>query len=139
MTQPLPPQTTSGAAWNDSLSHLIRQCTGDSSRWFPKNQDLAFTTLAMAGEVGEVANLVKKVVRGSHELEEVLGDLEEEVVDVLIYLLNLMGAKEFEGVDWMMIWNRKRAFNAARFGPRVEIIDPKFGTYGPTDEERSGE
>jgi NTP pyrophosphatase (non-canonical NTP hydrolase) len=109
VTQPIPP-------FHDGLTFLIAQATADSSRWFPKNQDLAFTTLAMAGEVGEVANLVKKVVRGSITVEDAMDQgLAEEVVDVLIYLVNLMGNPAFLDVNWMEVWHSKREFNARRF------------------------
>lgn len=111
-----PPGDAEQLGWNDGLHFMMRQCKEDSARWFPKSQDLAFTTLAMAGEVGEVANLVKKIVRGSITVEDALDQgLAEEVVDVLIYLLNLMGSKEFEGTDWMKVWHAKRQFNEERF------------------------
>jgi NTP pyrophosphatase (non-canonical NTP hydrolase) len=119
-----------------NLLQMIDECTQDSERWFPGNQDLAFTTLAMAGEVGEVANIVKKVVRGSHELEVVLDDLTEEVVDVLIYLCNLMGAKEFDGVDWSVIWDRKRRFNENRFaGQTTTPTEEYFPPFAAPDAD----
>ena len=115
----------SQAAWNDGLHFLRQQCVADSNRWFPgEAQELPNLVLCMAGEVGEVANLVKKVVRGSITIEEAMDKgLAEEVIDVLIYLLNLMGAKEFKDVDWMDLWYRKRQFNEARFNPIVEATN----------------
>jgi NTP pyrophosphatase (non-canonical NTP hydrolase) len=99
-----------------TLNQLIAQCAEDSTRWFPNNQDLANQVLCMAGEVGEVANIVKKVVRGTHELEDVSSNLTEEIIDVLVYLINLVGNEAFEDVDWSTLWNNKRAFNESRFG-----------------------
>lgn len=109
-----------------NLGQMIDQCTNDSNRWFPEAQDLPTMTLAMCGEAGEVANLVKKIVRGSLTIEDALDyeymnelekdTLQEEVVDVLIYLCNLMGLTEFKDVNWKEIWNDKRNFNEERFG-----------------------
>jgi NTP pyrophosphatase (non-canonical NTP hydrolase) len=96
----------------------MSQATEDSNRWFPgKAQELPNLVLCMCGEAGEVANLVKKIVRGSITIQDAKDrGLEEEIVDVLIYLLNLMGAKEFKDTDWMKIWYAKRIFNEERFG-----------------------
>jgi NTP pyrophosphatase (non-canonical NTP hydrolase) len=97
------------------LQAMITQCTSDSARWFPGAQDLGFTTLAMCGEAGEVANLVKKIVRGSITFEDVYLELPEEIIDVLIYLCNLMGLPEFKDTNWKEIWDAKRRFNEERF------------------------
>jgi NTP pyrophosphatase (non-canonical NTP hydrolase) len=131
-----PPSSTEQAQWNMDLEHLISVCHEDSRRWFPGAQDLPTMVLAMCGEAGEVANLVKKIVRGSLTVEEAMDvdtmadfekdTLQEEVVDVLIYLCNIMGLLEFKDVNWGEIFHDKRAFNEQRFGPR----------YGPTDQER---
>lgn len=98
------------------LSNMIKECVEDSIRWFPGEaqtpQNLA---LCLAGEVGEVANLLKKVVRGSTTMDEILPNLTEEVVDVLIYLCNLMGNPVFKDVDWERIWFDKREYNETRF------------------------
>lgn len=100
------------------LEIMIQQCVSDSTRWFPgKAQRIENLVLAVAGEVGEVANIVKKVVRGSITMEEAIRvhNLPEEIIDTLIYLCNLMGAKEFAGIDWEDIWRRKREYNESRF------------------------
>lgn len=95
------------------LSELVKTAVEDSERWFPDSQGLAFLTLAMAGEVGEVANLVKKVARGTHAFGEVENDLKEEVVDVFIYLMCLAGVLE---MDLEELYHVKRAKNEERFG-----------------------
>lgn len=40
-------------------------------------------------EVGEVANIVKKIVRGDFKLSERKSDIQEELADVFIYLMKL--------------------------------------------------
>jgi NTP pyrophosphatase (non-canonical NTP hydrolase) len=108
------------------MNDMITQCTSDSARWFPgEAQSLANLTLCMCGEAGEVANLVKKIVRGSLTVEQAMDlefmgtldkdTLQEEIVDVLIYLANLMGAEELKDIDWKSIWDAKREFNEKRF------------------------
>lgn len=120
--------TDDQARWNDGLHFLMNQCKQDSERWFPgRTQSLAFMALALAGEVGEVANLIKKVERGTSSFHLVRDELEMEIVDVLIYLCNLMGLPEFESTDWMKVWYEKRAFNQHRFSPEVRVLRKKNG------------
>lgn len=52
-------------------------------------QHLQFLVLSLAGEVGEMANCVKKVVRGDEEYETSKGRIAEELTDVFIYVLKL--------------------------------------------------
>jgi NTP pyrophosphatase (non-canonical NTP hydrolase) len=111
-----------------NLGEMVFDCTSDSNRWFPgEAQSLANQVLCMAGEVGEVANFVKKITRGSITEAEALDPeytvnilgkdtLQEEVVDVLIYLCNLLGNPAFKDVDWQQVWEDKRDFNEQRFG-----------------------
>lgn len=103
-------------AFDEGLRFLVEQCSQDSMRWFPETaNDIPFLTLAMCGEAGEVANLVKKVARKSHTMDDMQHKLAEEIVDVLIYLCNIIGQLP-EELDWAAIWNAKRAFNESRFG-----------------------
>jgi NTP pyrophosphatase (non-canonical NTP hydrolase) len=98
------------------IEHMVRDCVEDSKRWFPgEAQEMPNLVLCIAGEVGEVANIVKKVVRGSLRMEDAMETLPEEIVDVLIYLCNLMGHETFKDVDWRKIWDNKRQFNEMRF------------------------
>jgi NTP pyrophosphatase (non-canonical NTP hydrolase) len=58
-------------------------------------RDLMYDTIAIAGEVGEFANMVKKALRekeynNSFPGEEKLSKMREELVDVFIYLMKLM-------------------------------------------------
>lgn len=104
----------------------INQCETDSNRWFPNaDRGLAFLTLCLAGEVGELANLVKKVERGSALLvrdNKVHREIVDEINDVRVYLYNLMGLQIFDDVNWEDEWNRKRAFNEERFGPKARDV-----------------
>jgi NTP pyrophosphatase (non-canonical NTP hydrolase) len=94
----------------------INQCVADSQRWFPRHQTLSHLVLSLTGEAGELANLVKKVDRGSHSLEELKEKIVGEAIDVLVYLYNIMGLPELHDVDWEVAWNAVRAANEARFG-----------------------
>lgn len=99
------------------LKDLVLQCKLDSQRWFPDtwNDDtsLLYQAVALAGEVGELCNLVKKVQRGTLSLEEARAELGEEAIDVLIYLCNIFALLE---VDPVKIYAIKRRRNEARFG-----------------------
>jgi NTP pyrophosphatase (non-canonical NTP hydrolase) len=124
-----PQELSGGVQWNDGLEFLRQQCREDSMAWFPKTSDnLPFMILAMLGEAGEVANIVKKMMRGSNDLDNevhegftVRDHLAEEIIDVLIYLCNIMGMEEFKDIDWMQVWYAKRAFNQRRFDKKDEL------------------
>jgi NTP pyrophosphatase (non-canonical NTP hydrolase) len=85
-------------------------------------QDLAlrleYLTNALAGEVGEVANLVKKVVRsvvygrGDLRLDNVRQELAEEIADVFTYLLTIAGLL---GLDLEKTYLQKLEKNRKRF------------------------
>lgn len=49
---------------------------------FPADQGLAYTTLGLAGEAGEIANKVKKVIRDGRSTDGIA----DELGDVLWYL-----------------------------------------------------
>lgn len=102
------------------LSEVAREARSNSERWFPAlhDPDRALVplpvhyALALAGEVGEVANLVKKALRrmeGSPPVE----DLSGELADVFIYLMLL--ADEC-GVDLLEAYERKAAICEERWG-----------------------
>lgn len=98
---------------NDLLG-MVHQCRLDTRRWFPnQEEDLGFLGLALAGEVGELCNIIKKVERGTLTLEEARAEMGEEAVDVLIYLCNIFAAL---GVDPTKIYATKRRKNENRFG-----------------------
>lgn len=50
---------------------------------------LSFLLISITGELGEVANIIKKVIRGDFLLSEKKDEISEEVADVFIYLLKI--------------------------------------------------
>ena len=84
----------------------------------PYDEKLLFLATALAGEVGEFANLVKKRHR-----EKVAGkdyhalyqqEIKEELIDVFIYVLILGNLLE---MDIEEQFYRKSAINSKRFSP----------------------
>ena len=115
------------------LGYLSQQCKDDSKRWFPgTSDDLLHMVLGLAGESGEVANLLKKLDRGDYDTTNIKVhtgnvsewptdrklELAEEVVDVLVYAFNIFALL---GVSPDVIYATKRAANERRFGGRVPI------------------
>ena len=52
---------------------------------YPKKQGIEYTTLGMVGEAGEIANKVKKVLRGDYDKDALRQMLAGEIGDVLWY------------------------------------------------------
>jgi NTP pyrophosphatase (non-canonical NTP hydrolase) len=123
-----------------NLQRLIDQCRDDSERWFPEVKDsLAVMALGLNGEAGEVADIIKKVERGSIELEGyVIDDLAEEIIDVLIYLANLMGYLELRHpIEWDHVYDKKREKNEQRFkSGTVDVYKPVPRLTGPLEDYR---
>jgi len=110
------------------ISTGLWKCIAFSREKFPQfweirdGRDLAlrleYLTNALAGEVREAANLVKKVVRGvvygrgDVRLEDVREQLVEEVTDVFIYLLTIAGLL---GIDLEKAYFQKLEKNKRRF------------------------
>jgi NTP pyrophosphatase (non-canonical NTP hydrolase) len=78
---------------------------------------------AVCGELGEAANLIKKIERGDFELDEVRGELADELCDVLTYLDILAHRAGINLAEATIAkWNRV----SVRVGSnvRIEGIDP---------------
>lgn len=104
---------------------LAVQCVEDSKRWFPETANsVAFGVLAMAGEVGELANLVKKVERGSLSMKDSKTKyaIQMELTDVFIYLLQLSALLD---VDLEKSYEIKRAENNRRFTEERRVREEK--------------
>lgn len=104
------------------LAVLARQCLEDSDRWFGDTQapgDLGHHVLALCGEVGELANYVKKVQRRSLSLSDAntRHDVVMEVADIFTYLLNIAGIMN---IDLERVYNIKRSENERRFREQRE-------------------
>lgn len=115
------------------LNRLAGEMRANSERWFPgwHSDRLGMPlrvayTLGLAGEVGEVANVVKKLARDG-ESPERLAQLGPELADCFTYLLLL--AQECE-VDLVAEYEAKVSVNEARWGvsPRPQDRAPRKTT-----------
>ena len=100
-----------------SVGKLSRQCVEDSDRWFGDQKSaksLVHHSLAMAGEVGEFCNIVKKIDRGSQSISDAMvrHQLVMELTDVFVYLLNIAGLLN---IDLEKTYKMVRANNEHRF------------------------
>ena len=110
---------TPRSAASTSLADLARQMRENSERWFPKwhADDLGMPltvayALGLSGEVGEVANVVKKQMRDGDDADLTEG-LGAELADCFTYLLLL--ADECN-VDLLAEYEQKRMVNELRRG-----------------------
>lgn len=99
-----------------SLEDIAHQCLEDSKEWFPNHaQDMGYQTICLVGETGEFANLIKKGMRGTYEIDDpdYTRLLTLELTDIFIYLMNLVGLM---GIDMEKMYQIKREINRERFG-----------------------
>jgi NTP pyrophosphatase (non-canonical NTP hydrolase) len=97
-----------------TLEGIIQQCDDDSHNWFPHlANNIFYQTACAAGEAGEMLNEAKKAYRGTHTWEEQRKKIEEESIDVLIYLCCVWGIL---GTNVQEAYSAKRAANVKRFG-----------------------
>jgi NTP pyrophosphatase (non-canonical NTP hydrolase) len=68
------------------------QANASTTATYPKSEKINYCTLGLAGEAGEVANKIKKVLRGDKTIEEATPDLVSELGDCLWYLSELAKA-----------------------------------------------
>jgi len=77
---------------------------------------LEYISIALAGEVGEFANIVKKMRREylhmKRERRDYLDDLKEELTDIFIYILIASNLLEMDLEEW---FKRKSNKNRDRF------------------------
>ncbi len=95
--------------------HQLQQIEADDSKdYFPEHEgDPFFLTLALAGEVGEICNNVKKHMRGDFDGDELQKRMMDETPDVLIYLVMLA---DIMGFSLEMAYDIKKEYNDGRFG-----------------------
>lgn len=77
-----------------TLNSIQQTALRDSKAWFPDvhrtdHDAIVHFALGIAGEVGELVNLVKKVNRGSTTYTTEHTNLRNEMADVLIYLCDM--------------------------------------------------
>lgn len=75
-------------------------------------RDLEHLVVCMLGELGEFANVLKKIVRGDITYEQAEPQLHEELTDVFIYLLKVAGQS---GIDLEAQYLDKLQKNRGRF------------------------
>ena len=91
----------------------------------PTVVNLAFTSLALAGEVGELSNIVKKIWRGNlsdQQIAMLYEQLDEEAVDVLIYfcMLIIIAIPDFDKA-----WDEKHVLLYNRFATKLSYYKPQ--------------
>lgn len=98
-----------------TIEEIIIQCHYDSLSWFPAiARDLPHHALSLCGEVGEFANILKKVERGSLEFnEETRMAMSSELADIFIYLCDCAAILN---IDLEKAYQLKRKENIGRFG-----------------------
>jgi NTP pyrophosphatase (non-canonical NTP hydrolase) len=69
-------------------------------------------TVALAGEVGEFANVTKKIARGDFKFEAARPQLASELADVFIYVLKLGNQLS---IDLEKVFRQKLDLNKHRF------------------------
>ena len=107
---------------SDPLNHVSEQCLRDCYAWCPELADespekqIVHFTLGMAGEVGEVVELIKKWQGGrpGYDINDAkLRDrIAEEIVDVIQYAGDLAAYLKLDLDDAL---SKKRGLNAKRF------------------------
>jgi NTP pyrophosphatase (non-canonical NTP hydrolase) len=93
-----------------------KQYSGDIPFYTPIDEHnldvLEHLVVCLLGELGEFANILKKVRRGDFSLASVKDELDEELVDVFIYLLKI--STQFN-VDLESGYENKMLKNAKKF------------------------
>ena len=80
--------------------------------WFGGKDDV-WVGLALAGEVGELCNFIKKENRQGAERGDHQEDIEKEIFDVLFYLGKLIRTRN---VDLYKVWHTKMNHNEKKYG-----------------------
>lgn len=65
----------------------------------PPEHKIVYATMGLVGEAGELANKVKKIMRGDPNREELLAGIKAEMGDVLWYLAALASDLEVDLAD----------------------------------------
>ena len=68
--------------------------------------------VCLTGEVGELANIIKKIRRGDFDLSEASQNINDELADIFIYILKISNQLD---VDLEKAFLNKRDLNFKRF------------------------
>lgn len=101
-----------------NLVDIQRQCWNDTARYFPLGfppDHVQYLAVALAGEVGEVCNEIKKNMRGDFPMATLEEKLSLELPDVLIYLVLLAEAMD---IDLAGAYTAKREVNNDKYARR---------------------
>jgi len=97
-----------------------------NDEYFPqwrKNRDIIFFSNALAGEVGEICNLVKKLYGGgtNNDLQFAVHEdkIKKETVDVYIYLVLLLEALNTDEKNFKKLFDDKMTINKNRMKRRA--------------------
>lgn len=114
---------------------LFKNRRGEPAHSEPDGSDWALSAWcnAVTGELGEAANLIKKIERGDFTLDEARGDLAKELADVATYL-DILAFRA--GVDLgratVAKWNE--VSERVGCGLRIDSAAALFITQTPTEE-----
>ena len=75
-----------------------------STAVYPEEHKVVYPALGLCGEAGEVADKIKKTIRGDSSLDEVSGNIAGELGDVLWYLAILAEDIGFD-LEKIAEWN----------------------------------
>lgn len=75
-------------------------------------EELEHLLVCLFGEMGELANIVKKTRRGDFQFSEKTDEISEEVIDSFIYLIKI---SNYLNIDLESGYLRKLAINKKRF------------------------
>lgn len=73
---------------------------------------IKFLTIALSGEVGELSNLIKKIIRGDSSIEDVKDQIQEELADIFIYTVKFCNQMS---IDLEAVFLDKHEKNKQRF------------------------
>lgn len=102
------PSVEEALHWAEGIPN---QCLEDGQRYFPNTQTPMDMALGLCGESGEVAEVIKKLRRGSINFAEAQEQIRGELADVFIYLMALCGMYEINIYD---AYHEKRFENDER-------------------------
>lgn len=109
-----------GEEFEADIHALMEEMVKDSDEWFGPEltRSLPYMALCTGGEVGELQNLVKKVVRGDSAIDaEMRFKMVMEATDSFIYLMHVFAILQYSPAYAYKI---KREENAQRFGKSTE-------------------